>query len=85
MSNSKVTAPTQAERTAEGVAKARAKRKLRDERLQSEFAIGILTGLGADESKHVYGGTVDPVTVQNRRVKNREARASRRINRRRSK
>jgi hypothetical protein len=32
--------------------------------------------------KHIYGGTVDPVTVRERRVKNKAARKSRRINRR---
>ncbi|GAB2906777.1 hypothetical protein GCM10027047_01250 [Rhodococcus aerolatus] len=42
----------------------------------------ILAGL---QARQVYGGTVDPVTVAERRARNRVARASRRINRRRSK
>lgn len=45
--------------------------------------MGVLAGLAADASKHVYGGTVPPATVQDRRAKNRQARASRRVNRRR--
>jgi hypothetical protein len=40
----------------------------------------ILIGL-QDPKKHVYAGTVPYATTQRRRVKNRVARASRRINR----
>lgn len=39
------------------------------------------TLLRALQSKHVYGGTVDSVTKQERRTKNKVARKSRRINR----
>lgn len=40
----------------------------------------ILIGL-QDRKKHVYAGTVPYAITQRRRVKNRTARASRRINR----
>lgn len=37
--------------------------------------------LAALQGKHVYAGTVPPVTVQERRAKNKRARAARRKNR----
>lgn len=37
--------------------------------------------LKALQGKHVYGGTVDPETVRERRKKNKIARQSRKINR----
>lgn len=39
--------------------------------------MGVLSQL-----RHVYGGTVDPVTIAKRRAANKVARKSRRINRR---
>ena len=42
------------------------------------FPLSILRGL---QHKTIYQGTVDPVTVQERRAANRRARRSRRINR----
>jgi len=44
------------------------------------YATAILTGLNA-QKKHVYGGTVDPVDIEDRRRKNRAARKARRITR----
>jgi hypothetical protein len=49
----------------------------------SSYSVAVLFGLGFHD-KHVYGGTVDPVTVAKRRARNKVARASRRINRRRA-
>lgn len=37
--------------------------------------------LGALQRKQTYSGTVDPVTVAERRIRNRVARKTRRINR----
>jgi hypothetical protein len=48
----------------------------------SSYELAILSGL---QRKQVYGGTVDPVTVSERRAANRRARANRRINRKRGK
>lgn len=42
------------------------------------FPLSILRGL---QYKTIYQGTVDPVTVQERRAANRRARKARRINR----
>lgn len=44
----------------------------------SSLSLGILAGL---QTKHVYGGTVDPTEVKRRRAANKVARRSRRINR----
>lgn len=41
--------------------------------------------LQALQSKHMYGGTVDPVTIAERRAKNKKARKQRKVNQRRSK
>lgn len=49
-----------------------------DAREITEYERAILAGL---QHKPVYQGTVDPVTVQERRARNRVARRSRRINR----
>lgn len=43
--------------------------------------VGALVALNRSW-KHIYGGTVDPVTVSERRRRNKNARNSRRINRR---
>lgn len=55
----------------------------------SAYSVMILLGLGAKTGDraypgHVYEGTADPVRVAKRRAKNRVARASRRVNRRRA-
>ncbi|PXY33592.1 hypothetical protein BAY59_10955 [Prauserella coralliicola] len=47
----------------------------------STFSLMILAGLQAQE--HVYGGTAPEHVIARRRAKNRQARRSRRINRRR--
>lgn len=51
----------------------------------SAYSIAILFGIGAKNATggHVYEGTADPNRVAKRRAKNRVARASRRVNRRR--
>lgn len=54
---------------------------LRD-REPTEYELAILHGL--QRQPHVYQGTVDPVTVAERRRRNKAARRSRRMNRRRS-
>ncbi|MCZ1075057.1 hypothetical protein [Rhodococcus sp. A5(2022)] len=46
--------------------------------LETEYARDILSGL---QGKHIYEGTVDPVTIAERRARNKAARRSRRINR----
>lgn len=45
------------------------------------FAYGNMILAGPQHKSHVYQGTVDPVTVSERRARNRVARKSRRINR----
>ncbi|GLZ34855.1 hypothetical protein Lesp02_70420 [Lentzea sp. NBRC 105346] len=55
----------------------------------SSYSLAILLGLGAKNADplrpgHVYEGTADPARVAKRRAKNRVARASRRINRKRA-
>jgi hypothetical protein len=49
---------------------------------QSPVGLAILYALG-QRGRHVYGGTVSAATVARRRDRNRVARASRRINRKR--
>lgn len=49
--------------------------------VRGSWGISILLAL--KNLPHIYPGTVDPVTKQERRVKNRVARKSRRINRKR--
>lgn len=44
----------------------------------TDYARAILAGL---QSKPIYEGTVDPVTIAERRARNKVARRSRRINR----
>jgi hypothetical protein len=48
--------------------------------------LGILAALNRRAEhlpkRHVYGGTVDPVTIAERRAANKAARKSRRVNRR---
>lgn len=52
---------------------------IRHEALRSmRYDHAVLRG---PQSKHVYGGTANPKTVQKRRAKNKVARASRRANR----
>lgn len=46
--------------------------------IETEYARAILAGL---QGKPIYEGTVDPVTVAERRARNKSARRSRRINR----
>lgn len=48
-------------------------------RTTADYAGDILLGL--QTHSHIYGGTVDPVTVADRRRRNKAARRSRRINR----
>ena len=48
----------------------------------SRYSLGILGGL---QGRAIYAGTVDPVTVAERRARNKRARAARRKTRRRSK
>lgn len=52
---------------------------LRD-REPTEYELATLRGL--QQLPHVYQGTVDPVTVAERRRRNKAARRSRRVNRR---
>lgn len=49
---------------------------------QAPFGLAVLFGLGQSK-KHVYGGTVDYYTKLERRARNKAARKSRRINRKR--
>ncbi|MBV6758386.1 hypothetical protein [Rhodococcus opacus] len=48
--------------------------------LSTGYALANLLGL--QYGRHIYAGTVDPVTVQERRAANRRARKARRLNRR---
>lgn len=52
----------------------------KDYREPTRFEKAVLRGL---QFKHVYGGTVPPAVVAERRARNRMARRSRRINRQR--
>lgn len=60
-------------------------------KFDTSYAMSILLGMNKksqqsarDNGMHIYGGTVPSTTVQSRREKNRVARKSRRINRKRS-
>lgn len=55
---------------------------------QARYGIAMLMAMGFRSDRpghalHVYGGTVDQVTVARRRAKNKAARKSRRVNRKR--
>ncbi len=47
----------------------------------SSYGATILGGMQSRSGRHVYEGTVPFATKQKRRIKNREARASRKTNR----